>query len=114
MIVEEKNRSWCSSSSDNDNRAITIECASDTTHPYAINSKVYNKLIDLCVDICRRNGKNTLLWLGDKNKSLSYTPKANEMLITVHRWFANKACPGDYIYSRLGTIAAEVTKRLGG
>ena len=114
MIVEEKNRSWCSSSSDNDNRAVTIECASDTTHPYAINSKVYNKLIDLCVDICRRNGKNTLLWLGDKNKSLSYTPKANEMLITVHRWFANKACPGDYIYSRLGTIAAEVTKRLGG
>ena len=114
MIVEEKNRSWCSSSSDNDNRAVTIECASDKTHPYAINDKVYNKLIDLCVDICKRNGKTVLLWFGDKNKTLNYQPKSNEMVITVHRWFANKACPGDYIYNRLGTIANEVTKRLGG
>lgn len=114
LIVDESKRSWCSSSSANDQRAVTIECASEKTHPYAINSSVYNKLIDLCVDICRRNGKTVLLWLGDKNKTLNYQPKANEMVITVHRWFANKACPGDFIYSRLGIIAAEVTKRLGG
>lgn len=114
LCVPENQRSWCSSSSANDQRAVTIECASDKTHPYAINDKVYNKLIELCVDICRRNGKNVLLWFGDKNKTLNYKPKANEMVITVHRWFAPKECPGDYIYNRLGTIAAEVTKRLGG
>ena len=112
MYVEEKDRSWCSSNSANDNRAVTIECASDTSHPYTINDKVYKSLIDICVDICKRNGKNKLLWLGDKTETLAYTPKSNEMLITVHRWFANKACPGDYIYDRLGAIATEVNKIL--
>ena len=114
LIVDEKDRSWCSSSGDNDNRAVTIECASDKAHPYRINDAVYDQLIELCVDICKRNGKKKLLWFNDKNKSLSYNPKTDEMVITVHRWFANKACPGDYIYERLGQIAAEVTKKLGG
>ena len=114
MYVEEKNRSWCSSSNPNDQRAVTIECASDTKHPYAFRDVVYKKLIDLCVDICRRNGKSKLLWLGDKAKTLAYAPKPDEMILTVHRWFANKACPGDWLYSRLGELAAEVTRQLGG
>lgn len=114
MYVEEKNRSWCSSSNANDQRAVTIECASDTTHPYAFKTVVYNKLIDLCVDICKRNGKTKLLWLGDQGKTLAYNPKSDEMVLTVHRWFANKSCPGDWLYSRLGNLAAEVTKRLTG
>lgn len=114
MYCEEKDRSWCSSSSTNDNRAITIECASDTTAPYAMNSKVYAALIDLCVDICKRYGKTKLLWLGDKAKTLAYMPKADEMLITVHRWYANKSCPGDWLYNRLGELATAVTQRLGG
>lgn len=88
MYVEEKNRSWCSSSNANDQRAITIECASDTTEPYAMNSKVYETLIKLCTDICKRNGKKKLLWLGDKDKTLNYSPKADEMILPVHRWFA--------------------------
>lgn len=113
MFVEEKNRSWCSSSSANDNRAITIECASDYKEPYAFNNKVYNKLIDLCVDICKRNGKTKIIWFGDKNKTLNYKPAANEMLITVHRWFANKSCPGDWLYSRLGDLALKVNAKLG-
>ena len=112
MYVEEKNRSWCSSSNANDQRAITIECASDTTHPYAMNDKVYNTLIELCTDICRRNGKKKLLWFADKNKSLAYSPKQDEMVLTVHRWFANKSCPGDWLYSRLGDVAAKVTANL--
>lgn len=112
MYVEEKDRSWCTSSSDNDNRAVTIECASDSTHPYAFKDVVYNKLIDLCVDICKRNGKTKLLWLGDKNKTLSYKPASDEMVLTVHRWFANKSCPGDWMYSRMGDLAEKVTARL--
>ena len=113
LYVEEKNRSWCTSSNANDQRAVTIECASDKAEPYAMHQVVYERLVDLCEDICRRNGKKKLLWFGDKNKSLNYQPKADEMLITVHRWFANKSCPGDWLYARLGDLAAKVTSRLG-
>ena len=113
LYVEEKNRSWCTSSNANDQRAVTIECASDKAEPYAMHQVVYDRLVDLCEDICRRNGKKKLLWFGDKNKSLNYQPKADEMLITVHRWFANKSCPGDWLYARLGDLAAKVTSRLG-
>lgn len=114
LCVEEKNRSWCSSSSANDQRAITIECASGLNEPYEMNDRVYQSLINLCVDICKRNGKKKLLWFADKNKSLNYIPKTDEMVLTVHRWFANKSCPGDWLYSRLGDVAAKVTARLGG
>ena len=114
MYVEEKNRSWCSSSNANDQRAITIECASDTTEPYAFKDVVYQTLIKLCVDICKRNGKNKLLWLGDKDKTLSYEPKSGEMILTVHRWFANKSCPGNWMYARMGDLAEKVTAALGG
>lgn len=106
MYVEEKDRSWCTSSGANDHRAVTIECASDTTHPYAVNDKAYATLIKLCVDICKRNGKSKLLWFGDKDKTLAYTPKSDEMVLTVHRWFANKSCPGDYLYNLHGQIAS--------
>ena len=114
LIVDEENRSWCSSSNANDQRAVTIECASDKTDPYAMNNTVYNKLIDLCEDICRRNGKTKLIWISNKDKALAYNPASNEMQLTVHRWFANKSCPGDWLFSRLGDVAKVVTERLGG
>lgn len=113
MYVEEKNRSWCTSSNANDQRAVTIEVASDTEHPYAMKDAAYNSLIELCVDICKRNGKTKLLWFGDKDKTLKYEPASDEMVITVHRWFANKSCPGDWLYSRLGDLASKVTAKLG-
>ena len=113
MYVEEKNRSWCSSSNANDQRAVTIECASDNTEPYAFKDVVYQTLIKLCVDICQRNGKKKLLWLGDKDTTLAYTPKADEMVLTVHRWFANKSCPGSWMYARMGDLAGKVTAQLG-
>lgn len=114
LYVEEKNRSWCTSSNANDQRAITIECASDTTEPYTMNNAVYETLIKLCTDICKRNGKKKLLWFADKDKSLNYAPKSDEMVITVHRWFANKSCPGNWLYARLGDVAAKVTANLAG
>jgi LysM repeat protein len=109
MYVEEKDRSWCSSSASNDNRAVTIEVASDTSAPYAVNDKAYKALLDLVTDICRRNGIGKLLWKGDKG--LIGQPDRQNM--TVHRWFANKSCPGDYLYERHGAIADEVNRRLG-
>lgn len=114
LYVEEKNRSWCSSSGANDQRAVTIECASDTTEPYAFKDIVYQKLIELCTDICKRNGKIRLIWFGDKEKTLNYVPKSDEMILTVHRWFANKSCPGNWMYTRMGDLAKKVTMALGG
>lgn len=112
MFVPENYRSWCSSSEANDQRAVTIECASDKEHPYAMTNIVYSTLIDLCADICKRNGKNKLLWLGDKDKSLEYKPAKNEMLLTVHRWFDARLCPGDWLVSRLDDLAKKVTDKL--
>lgn len=114
LIVDEENRSWCSSSNANDQRAVTIEVASDKTAPYAFKDAAYNKLVDLCEDICRRNGKKKLLWIENKDTALNYNPKSDEMLLTVHRWFANKSCPGDWMFARMGNLANEVTRRLGG
>ena len=112
LYVDESKRSWCTSSNANDQRAVTIECASDTTSPYRMNDCVYLTLIDLCADICKRNGKKKLIWIPNKDQALAYEPKSDEMLITVHRWFANKSCPGDWLYSRLGDLAAKVTAKL--
>ena len=109
MYVEEKDRSYCSSSAANDNRAITIECASDTKEPFAVNDKVYAALIDLLTDICKRNGIPKLLWKADKSL-IGQTDKQN---MTVHRWFhSGKSCPGTYLFERMGQIADEVNKRL--
>ena len=124
LCVEEKDRSWCSggtdkkgnpirvngiSGSSNDYQAVTIEVASDTKHPYTITDKAMAALIELCADICRRNGIKQLLWKGDK----TLVGRVAQQNLTVHRWFANKACPGDYIYERLGDIAAKVNAKLG-
>lgn len=114
LYVPESNRSWCTSSNANDQRAVTIECASDTVAPYTMTDAVYQSLIKLCTDICRRNGKKKLLWFNDKTKALNYNPAADEMVITVHRWFAAKSCPGDWLYNRLGDLALKVTTALGG
>ncbi len=109
MFVEEKDRSYCSSSAANDNRAITIECASDTKEPFAVNDKVYAALIDLLVDICNRNGIPKLLWRADK----SLIGQVDKQNMTVHRWFhPGKSCPGTFLYERMGKIADDVNKRL--
>jgi muramidase (flagellum-specific) len=92
MYVEEKNRAWTSSSSDNDNKAVTIECASELKSPFAFKDVVFDSLVKLCIDICKRNGKNKLIWPGSKAATLLYNPKDNEMLLTVHRYFSNTAC----------------------
>lgn len=110
MYVEEKDRSWCSSNAANDHRAVTIEVASDQTHPYAVNDQTYNALIKLCADICKRNNIKELKWEGNK-QLIGNIARQN---MTVHRWFSNTACPGDFLYSRMGAIAKSVNDILGG
>lgn len=113
LCVDEANRSWCSSSNANDQRAITIECASGMKEPYEMNDVVYEKLIKLCADICRRNGKTKVVWKGSKEAALAYEPKSNEMVLTAHRFFANKSCPGNWLYSRYGDLANRINALLG-
>lgn len=110
MYCEEKDRSWCSSNAANDHRAITIEVASDTKHPYSVNDTAYAALLDLVTDICKRNGIKKLVWSENKADRVNHVNGCN---MTVHRDYANKSCPGDYLYSRHAQIASEVNKRLG-
>lgn len=109
LYVDEANRSWCTSSSANDNRAVTIEVANTVAaDPWPVSDKAYAALLYLVTDICRRNGIKRLLWKGDK----SLIGQVDKQNMTVHRWFAAKACPGDYLYNLHGAIAEEVNKRL--
>lgn len=112
LCVDEEDRSWCSSSRANDHQAITIECASDATAPYAFNDTVYNKLIDLCIDICQRYGKTKLVWISDKDTALAYTVADDELQLTVHRWFAAVECPGDWLMGKMQDLADTVTAAL--
>lgn len=106
--VEEKDRSWCTSNRANDHRAITIEVASEKQHPYEVTDEAYKSLIKLLVDICKRNGIKELKWKADKD----LIGQVNKQNMTVHRWFANKDCPGEYLYERHGQIAKEVNSKL--
>ena len=103
MYVEEKDRSWCSSSKSNDHRAVTIEVADDSTNPWHSSDKAMNKLIELCADICRRNGIARLNYTGDTSGNL-----------TMHKWFAATDCPGAYLESKFPWIAEQVNKILAG
>lgn len=108
LSVEEKDRSWCSSNRENDMRAITIEVASGTSEPYSVTEKAYNSLIKLLVDVCKRNNIKRLLWRNDK----SLIGQVDKQNMTVHRWFANKSCPGTYLFSIMGEIADAVNAEL--
>jgi len=111
LYVDEANRSWCTSNAANDHRAITIEVANNGGAPdWPVSDKAYSALLDLLTDICRRNNIKELLWKGNK----SLIGQVGKQNMTVHRWFAAKACPGDYLYNRHGEIAAEVNRRLKG
>ena len=110
MYVEEKDCSWCSSNTANDDRAITIEVASDATHPYAVKDAALKSLIELVADICKRNGIKKLVWSENKSDRVNHVNGCN---MTVHRDYANKSCPGQYLYDRHPYIAEEVNKRLG-
>lgn len=110
LCVDEGDRSWCTGGTlsangmtgkQNDHRAVTIEVASDVVHPYAVTQAAYEALVKLVADIAKRNGMGALKWKGDK----TLVGKPAEQNMTVHRWFAKKACPGDYLYGRMGEIA---------
>lgn len=102
-MIDEKYRSWCSSNRSNDMRAVTIEVANDGGAPdWHVSDKAIAALIELCVDICKRNGIKALNYTGDTSGNL-----------TTHKMFTATACPGPYLESKLPYIASEVNRRLG-
>jgi len=111
QYVMECDRAWTSSSWDNDSRAITIECSSSEDGTQ-VTEATWNSLIKLCTDICKRHGKKRLIWIPDKNRVLAYEPKSDEMLLTIHKWFADTTCPGEFLLSRMDTLADTVTRNL--
>ena len=110
QYVDEGDRSWCSSNRANDERAVTIEVANDgdAETGWHVSDRAMEALVYLCVDICKRNGIRKLLWKNDK----SLIGQVDKQNMTVHRWFANKACPGDYLMNKMGSIASAVNVRL--
>ena len=113
LCVPEDCRAWTSSSKANDNRAITFEVSNSSTGGnWPVSAAAFEALVKLCIDICRRHGKKKLLWIPDKTKALAYQPKADEMLLTMHQWFASTNCPGPYLGSKFPELAARVTAAL--
>jgi len=113
LCVNECDRPWTSSSRANDNRAITFEVVNAATGGvWPVSYKAFDALVNLCVDICKRYGKKKLLWIPDKDKALAYEPKADEMLLTMHKWFANTNCPGEYLGGKFPELAERVTNEL--
>lgn len=104
LYCDEGDRAWCTSDGSTDHRAVTIEVACEDTTPYKVTDTALATLITLCADICQRNGIAKLLWEGDS----SLVGQIDRQNMAVHRWFANKACPGDYLYNLHGDIAAAV------
>lgn len=110
LVVEEKNRSWCSSNAANDYRAITIEVSnSEVGEPWKISAAAYKSLIALLVDVCKRNGIKKLIWDSVHYNRRSHANGAN---MTLHKDFTATACPGSYLISKMPTIAAEVNTKL--
>lgn len=109
MSVPESDRSWCSSSGENDHRAITIEVASDSFAPYTVKDAAYNAMLKLIVDICKRNNIKRLKWSASKTERVNHTNGCN---MTVHCDYANKACPGKYLLDRMPAIASYVNAQL--
>lgn len=106
MYVEEADRSWCSSNWQNDDRAVTIEVANDGGAPdWHVSDKALQSTILLCADICRRNNIHALKWSDAKNERVNHLNGCN---MTVHRDYANKACPGDYLMGKMAYIARQV------
>lgn len=112
LYVEEKNGSWCSSNKENDLHAITVEIACDDTHPYKMTDKAIESYIALTVDVMKRYGLTKLTYLGSLEKTRAYKRADDEMIMTLHRWFAAKACPGDYFVSKIPYIISEINKRV--
>ena len=121
QYVPEKYRAWTTggdkvcngwTGAQYDHRAVTIEVSNTTlknTNPaYQVSAEAMQSIIALCEDICRRNGMPQLLWANNP-KLVGDASKQN---MALHRWFASKSCPGDFLVMCMANIALAVNQRL--
>lgn len=115
LMIDEDLRAWTSDSRPNDMRAVTIEVANDqpsNAGGWHVSDKALASLINLCTDICKRRGKTKMIWCGSLDATNARKFAADEMRMTIHKWFIPTGCPGAYLESKMSYIANEVTKRL--
>lgn len=102
LYVEERNRSWATSSGTIDARSVTIEVSNSVAGgEWPVSDASYKSLIKLVADICKRNGIKKLNYTGDKSGNLH-----------MHKWYSATGCPGPYLEARFPDIANQVNKIL--
>lgn len=114
LFVDEANRSWCSSNRLNDVRAITVEIDSDKVAPYKMTDKAVESAIKLCIDICERNNIQKMIWINNKTEALAKQQKLaeGEGIFTIHKWFADTSCPGQFLIDKMPEICKRVNDAL--
>lgn len=116
QYVDEKDRAWCCSHKvDHSVVCIEVHSIQNYREPYECTAKAYESLINLCVDICKRNGIKKLIWKEGKQYCPAFTGRWDVCNMVPHRYTTDKgkSCPGNYLFSKYGDIAREVNKRLG-
>ena len=104
LYVPENYSAWSAASYYYDQRNISIELSNDSGAPnWHVSDLVITRCIELCVDICKRNGIKKLNYTGDLGGNL-----------IMHCWTASTACPGAYLKTKFKYIADEVNKKLSG
>ena len=93
--VPEEYRSWATSSSAVDQRAITIEVGNDggASTGWHTTDTALNALVDLLTDVCKRNGIKKLVWSNNKSDRVNHKNGCN---MELHRDHAAKACVPTY------------------
>lgn len=96
LYVDEANTAWANTDWDSNCKAVTIENSNSSSGGnWPVSDKVLNSLIKLVADIAKRNNLGTLV------------PGKN---LTWHSMYAQTACPGDYLRSKMQYIADEANK----
>ena len=117
QYVLEENRAWCCSHKV-DHEVVTIEVSSIQAYkePYECTAAAFESLIDLCVDICQRNGIKKLIWKEGKQYCPAFTGNWAVCNMVPHRYTTDKgkSCPGNYLFGKYGEIAERVNARLKG
>lgn len=117
QYVLEENRAWCCSHKV-DHQVVTIEVSSIQSYeePYECTAAAFESLINLCVDICQRNGIRELIWKEGKQYCPAFTGNWAVCNMVPHRYTTDKgkSCPGNYLFGKYGEIAERVNARLKG
>lgn len=93
-----------------DHHSFTFEIANTTLAPnYLMSAEAIASLVYLMTDICKRHGIKSVTWKDDKYFA---SDSRNYNVIAVHKWYARKSCPGNFLYSSMQNVADTVNMLL--